>query len=160
MGDVFEYQFKLILKELDVLQSGIRSYDSILFKIKGWSITAFSAFTFFAVREEEPLFLGIATAVVALFWIFDATYKSFQRRYITRYNRLEHRIRQELPKAKEQGSFDKIVPVPDVLGNATLDDEEQWRLINPLKAALYPHTSSLYLTMILLLGSVFFFRLY
>jgi hypothetical protein len=154
MDRIYDSQLKLILKEIDVLQSGIRSYDSILFKIKGWSITAFSAFTFFAVREEVHFFLVVGALVVLLFWGLDATFKSFQRKYIIRYNRLEHKLRQELPKAIEQNSFSGIIDIPDIRARATFEREERWRLINPIKAAVYWHTSSLYLAMLALLGVV------
>ena len=44
--DEFDYKFKLLMNEMDHLQSGIGSYDTIMFTIKGWAITAFSAFVF------------------------------------------------------------------------------------------------------------------
>jgi hypothetical protein len=41
MSTNFDYQFELLKFELDTLQQGIRTYDSILFIIKGWAITIF-----------------------------------------------------------------------------------------------------------------------
>jgi hypothetical protein len=39
MKDEFEYKYEILLREVDNLQSGIRNYDTLLFRIKGWAIT-------------------------------------------------------------------------------------------------------------------------
>lgn len=81
MDDEFQYKFKLMKQEIDNLQNGIRSYDSILFIIKGWAITVFTAFIFFAADKQRPLYLNICAVAVILFWFLDSIYKSIQLRY-------------------------------------------------------------------------------
>ena len=57
--------------------------------IRGWSITVFSAFVFFAADKNKPIFLVLGAVAVILFWLFDSIYKSIQNVYIRRYNQIE-----------------------------------------------------------------------
>ena len=78
MKDEFDYKYELLLKEIDILQSNIRSYDSIIFTIKGWSITIFSGFLFFSAKENQTVYLLFAALSVVLFWALDATFKEWR----------------------------------------------------------------------------------
>ena len=48
MKDAFDYKFDPLMREIDILQAGIRNYDSMLVAINGWAITlrGFSRRTF------------------------------------------------------------------------------------------------------------------
>jgi hypothetical protein len=146
MKDEFEYKFKLLLKEIDVLQNGIRSYDSILFTIKGWAITVFSAFVLFAAKEEQPKYLIFCGIAIVLFWALDALNKSFQRRYIIRYNKIEHFLRRrEFSEAVKNRSF-KGFNLPDV--GARVSVKRRAKKTSALRAAFYLHTYLPYLAML------------
>ena len=47
----YELKFELIKQELILLQEIIQKHSDITFKIKGWAITIFSAFSFSAVAR-------------------------------------------------------------------------------------------------------------
>jgi len=152
MKDEFDYKFELLLKEIEVLQNGIRSYDSILFTIKGWAITIFSAFVLFASKEQQPTYLIFCAAAVILFWALDALNKSFQRRYIIRYNKIEHFLRRrEFSEAIKKRSF-KGFNLPDV--GARVSVGRRAKKISPLRAAFYLHTFLPYLVMLLITGLI------
>jgi len=152
MKDEFDYKFELLLNEINILQSGIRNYDSILLIIKGWAITSLSGFVFFALREKRLIYLLICTFVIILFWVFDSINKSFQRRYIVRYNKVEHFLRSnKFSKSVENRSF-KNFNIPDVGARVSVKNKPE--LTSPLKAAFILHNSILYLSMLFLLGII------
>jgi hypothetical protein len=89
MVDEFNFKFELLKREMDAVQSGIRTYGQVQFTIKGWAITLFSGFIFFAAKEKQPVFLGLCAMAVILFWTLDAIFKSIQRVYIDRAVEIE-----------------------------------------------------------------------
>jgi hypothetical protein len=89
MTDEFSFKFELLKREMDAVQSGIRTYGQVQFTIKGWAITLFSGFIFFAAKEKQPIFLGLCALAVILFWILDVVFKSIQKVYIDRAVEIE-----------------------------------------------------------------------
>ncbi len=86
MADEFDHKFELLKLEIQILQDVIRNYETILFTIKGWAITLFSAVIFFTVQSTKPLYLVFCAFSVLLFWVVDAVFKVTQRKLIERYN--------------------------------------------------------------------------
>lgn len=164
MKELFDYQFDLVLKEIEVLHSGIRNFDSTFIKIKSWAITTFSAFIFFSIRESKPVFFLIAAIVILLFWIVEAQHKRFQRQYIVRYNQIEHQLRANLPTLISSKDFNSLTTVPDVKGFNTyskLGKEETYKKLTGLsRAAFYWHTSLLYVAMLILLTIITLIELF
>ncbi len=151
MKDQFDYQFELLNKEMDTLQANIRNYDSILFRIKGWALTVFSGFVFFSLREGRSTYLLLGAAAVLMFWTLDATYKGFQRTFIIRYNKIEHFLRTDFPKAVVNRSF-KGLNLPDVGARVSVASAQE--KTRPLKAAFFWHTAFLYVAMLALFGAL------
>lgn len=92
MADLFSYRLDFLQKEMAMLQDSIRSYDSILFTIKGWSITVFSAIILFTVDKQKPFLYFFCIASVLSFWLLDAFYKSTQTILISRYRKLKFSV--------------------------------------------------------------------
>ena len=152
MKDEFDYKYELLLKEIDILQSNIRSYDSIIFTIKGWCITIFSGFLFFSAKENQAIYLFFAALAVVLFWTLDATFKGFQRKFIVRYNRIEHFFRAgKFDDAIKKKSFGKF-NLPDVGARFSVSDAKA--KTNPFRAAFFWHTAILYVAMLVMLIAV------
>jgi len=145
--ELFDYQYELLLKEVDHLQSAIREYDKILFTIKGWSITVFAAFVAFMAREGEPVYLAVAGLAVILFWMVDAIYKSFQERFLSRYEDLETFLRNDFPSVVNDRQM--TIQVPDLRGSAS-GSEKQLRDA-ALEAARLWQTFLLYSAMLIML---------
>lgn len=152
MKDKFEYKYEILLKEVDNLQSGIRNYDTLLFRIKGWAITVFSGFIFFAAKENEPFYTFLGALAILFFWVLDAINKSFQRGFIIRANKIEHFLRtKDFEKAIEDRSFHGF-NIPDLGGRFSVKDADI--KTSPFKAAFYLHTMLIYASMIIVLIGV------
>lgn len=148
MKDEFDYRYEILLKEMETLQANIRGFNQILFRIKGWAVTVFSGFIFFGVKESEPILFFVGSMSVILFWVLDAIYKKFQRKFIVRHNRIEHFLRtDEFSKALEKRSFHGF-HIPDFSGRFSVKNHTEKTTIK--KAAFYWHTSLLYIAMLLL----------
>ncbi len=80
MKNKFDYKFELLLKEIDLLQRKVESYDSIAFKIKGWAVTIFSGFLIVSAKENRIDYLLVCIFAVLMFWSIENTFKSFQKR--------------------------------------------------------------------------------
>lgn len=141
--DLFDYKFEILQNEIEQLQEAIRSYDTIVFTIKGWCITVFSALIFVAIDREQSSLLVIAACGVALFWMLDAINKSFQSVFIARYRQIEHYLRTKLES--DLGRRDMSFTTPQVTGGSGV--KRSLFTSSTLKALLYPHTSVLYVSM-------------
>ncbi len=83
-SDFFELNLEVLRTEWSYTQDSIRSLDDITFKIRGWAITLSSAGLAFAyVNKDQALCLYLMLPV-AIFWIVDGLFKSFQRKFIFR----------------------------------------------------------------------------
>jgi hypothetical protein len=152
MKNEFDYRFDILMKELDIIVSSIRSYDSILFRIKSWAVTIFSGFVLFAAKDHSSVYISFGALAVILFWCIDAQNKSIQRMFITRYNKIEHFLRSsQFKKAVESKSFSDLV-LPDITGHLSVSDRD--KKINALKAAIMWHTAFPYLSMLIILACV------
>ena len=152
MSDEFEYRFELLKQEMATLQDGIKTYDGILFTIKGWAITIFSAFIFFAADKQKPIFLVICAVAVMLFWLLDAIYKSIQGVYIHRYNQIEEFLRSpQFTKTIQERSFNDF-SISRVGASFKVGREEKFKTI--FRAALMLHNFVLYVAMLILIVCV------
>jgi len=144
--DEFEYKFEILMNEKDNLHENIRSFEGILFRIKGWAITVYSGTSYVALREDEPDFLILSVGSTLLFWHLEATYKRFQRTFIVRVNKIEHFLRtKKFSQAVETRSFSSL-RIPDFQGRHSVKDLD--RKTSVLRVAFFWHTFVLYLTML------------
>ena len=90
--DIINIEKEIIIKELDYCVAGIRDFDIIIFKIKGWAITVFSAFMVLSVSENAPELILFSALSSILFWIFEAQYKAYQQRFIIRENEIKRHL--------------------------------------------------------------------
>ena len=150
MNDEFQYRYDLLKQEIDVVQSGIRQYDGILFTIKGWAITIFSAFVFFAADKHQPKFLIFCTISVVLFWLLDSTYRSIQRIYIRRYNEIEQFLKSpEFSQAVKERDI-KDFYIPNI--GASFDVRGLKKYTDILRVAFMFHNALLYVVMLVLIA--------
>jgi hypothetical protein len=146
MSDLFSYQLDFLKQEMEMLQSSIRGYDSILFTVKGWAITVFSGIILFAVDKQKPLLYLFCAASVSAFWLVDAFYKSTQNILIHRYRTIEELLRSP--------NFESIID-NRTFGNFQvpsfwLHAQKHTRFQLVLQAALQAHTVVLYVFLIIL----------
>jgi hypothetical protein len=148
MEDLFSCRLSLLQKEMEMLQNGIRGYDSIVFTIKGWAITIFSAIILFAVDKQKPLLYLFCIASVLSFWWIDAFYKSTQNILISRYATIEAFLQgDEFEKAMTDRNFGNFL-IPNFCERFNMKRSQRLRWL--LQAALQFYTYSLYAFLLVL----------
>lgn len=149
MSDEFECQFDLLKQEMTTLQDGVKTYDGILFTIRGWVITIFSAFIFFAADKQKPIFLAFCAIAVLLFWLLDSIYKSIQKVYIHRYNDIERFLQSpDFTQAIQERSFGKFI-VSNVGASFRVTGKD--KLLSILRSGMMIHNGILYISMLILI---------
>ena len=113
--DLFKFKLDLLKKELDLISSVIGRYDSMLFQIKGWTITLWIAVVGFGFQSKLiPVFM-LAFFIPILFCFIEVEFKHIQRQYIFRGNKLEKFLRddKQLTNAFEKQKIPEIPGVYD-----------------------------------------------
>jgi hypothetical protein len=82
---ISDRQIDMLWSEFEMVQNKIIEFDKIIFQIKTWSITLFSAtIWFYFEKNNHYLFLFLITFAPFFFWFLDYRYKCFQNYSITR----------------------------------------------------------------------------
>lgn len=92
-------KFELLKLELQSIQAGIRGMDTIMFQIKGWCVTVAVATAGVALTSSHIELVAVGGAAVVGFWLVDAHYKSMQRIFIDRDDRIEEVLARQEPLA-------------------------------------------------------------
>jgi hypothetical protein len=86
-------KFALLQTELNALQNGIRSLDTILFQIKGWCVTTALAVGGFAIAYHHPALIIVGVGAVIGFYMMNCQFKMIQRRFISRNRELDSELK-------------------------------------------------------------------
>jgi hypothetical protein len=84
---------EVLLKEWDVCEAGVSRYDTIIFTIRGWAITAVSAVIGFGFSNNDWRIAAVGVPTALLFWFVDGTNKSFQRFFLNRSRDVQEALR-------------------------------------------------------------------
>ena len=79
-----EYRIKWLEKEVDILERKIEFYDNLSFKIKGWTVVAWSTLISYAITNNQWKIAAFAPLIPFLFMIVEASYKRYQIEFIER----------------------------------------------------------------------------
>jgi hypothetical protein len=82
--DEAEAKLVLLQAELAGLQDGIRSFDTILFQVKGWCVTTSLAAAGFAAAGQHKSLLLVSAIAILGFWLVDCQFKTTQRLYLNK----------------------------------------------------------------------------
>jgi len=133
MESLFEYQSQLLLKEIEIIQLKISTFDDLSFKIKGWAITLWSAIIIWGYKNSNYDFLIVAIIVVFSFWLVDAYFKTYQKRFRLRIRTIEDFINSNdtykdnnLKSSFDKRSFDEIM-IFDPIGRLSKDYNDSYR---------------------------------
>jgi len=88
-----------IRQELVSAQSSIDKYDDIIFKIRGWEVTIWTALMVVLFQSGKHHVLAISMTVPFIFWVLDGMYHSFRMSYRER--------RKELTTYMSSAKFEK-----------------------------------------------------
>lgn len=83
---LLDYQFDILLKELEILQFKITEYDKFSLQIKGWAITLWSGIILWGLYAllSGTLIIIILVMELAIFWFLDTLFKIYQRYHVVR----------------------------------------------------------------------------
>jgi len=139
----FNYQKKLLLKEIDTIQGRISNYDDLSFKIKGWAITLWAAICVWGAKEQRADIVLIGIFVVFVFWIMDGYFKFYQRRSMVRMGYIEDFLnnrwdyeKEGLKEAFKKGSFGEFI-IYDPIGRVSKDKSDSFKKYYKFKTALH-----------------------
>jgi hypothetical protein len=128
---LFEFQRSLLTKEIEYIHSQIGHFDDLSLQIKGWAITIWAAIVGFGASQTTVLVVFASIPAMMAFWILDALFKQYQRRYMTRMGAIEMFLDSRgyfrdsgLKMAFERKDFG-VFPIHDPIGGRTrrLGDE-------------------------------------
>jgi len=89
MLDIFDIKYEQLKIEWQMCSDGIRSYDKLIFTIRGWIISLTTAILAYAFSEKSYLLPIFVIVPVLMFWFIDALYKNFQLKFISRSKEIE-----------------------------------------------------------------------
>lgn len=96
MGEsLAETKVAIIRQELSMAQSSMDKYDDIIFKIRGWEVTIWSALMVVFFQSGKSLVLLIAVVAPLMIWSFDTLYKSFRQSYRARREKISSYLSSE-----------------------------------------------------------------
>ena len=81
---LFAFQQDLLTKEIDYIHSQISHFDTLSFQIKGWAITIWAAIIAFGSSQATALVVLGSIPAMITFWVLDAFFKCYQRRFFVR----------------------------------------------------------------------------
>lgn len=142
----YKLKIELLKQERELLQSVVLKQNDIIFKIKGWAITLFSALVFFAADKNKLFFLIISIFAVLLFLILDATYTHIQRIFIINKSRKVQNLLQSenLIESLKNQSLDTLLSPTD---GESLNIDAKAKIFGVLNEIKLFHNSLLYLIM-------------
>jgi uncharacterized membrane protein len=108
----FDYKVEILIKEWDHVQTHISRFDAILFNIRTWAVSAFSAMLAVAATQKIPGLMLLAMLPVSMFWFIDALQKRFQRLFIFRARDIEAYLSSSafIDDAKSQSEVSFVSP--------------------------------------------------
>jgi hypothetical protein len=81
---LFREKLKILYEELRIVQNTIDKYDGIMFQIRGWEVSVWSALMIIALEFNKIAIIYLAILVPLIFWSFDGTYKTYRVDYTER----------------------------------------------------------------------------
>ena len=143
----FQTKYDILLKEWEYLENKILKFDSIVFSIRGWAVSVYSACLIFAAKDNEPAIMILCIIPLLVFWATDALQKAFQRKFITRKQTIEDYLNSK----KFEDDFTNLnwsftTPlIGESIGNGTFSK----RLSELLKAAKLRNVLFTYISLII-----------
>lgn len=89
MSDYFEVRLSLLIKEWEITNEKMSSYDGTLLTIRGWAITVTSAIIAYAFVEKNQVVALLSIVPTLLIGGIDVIFKGYQRRMSIRREELE-----------------------------------------------------------------------
>jgi hypothetical protein len=114
-----EARLELLKIEIQGVQSSIQSFDSIIFQIKGWCVSAALAVGGFAASSHTPGLTLIGMVAIIGFFFINCQFKVFQRAFIRRGKLIDAELKSTgiMRVLRGKGNF-------DIVGTAILSSSQ------------------------------------
>lgn len=144
-----EIRLALLQTELSSIQNSIRSFESIIFQIKGWCVTTSLAVGGFAIVNHIPALILIGEGAVLGFFLINCQFKMYQHRFVARNDEIDSELKDKgiMKVLKGGGNIDIVGTTALGLSTARLPVSARVRRRLPdfLHEAQIINTFSLYL---------------
>jgi hypothetical protein len=84
---------KNLWEELKLLQGIVNKFDDFSFRIKNWFFTVFAAITGYAVVQQKPSLVLLSFGVIAMFYLFELTYRATHSDFLSRLREVQELLR-------------------------------------------------------------------
>jgi hypothetical protein len=86
----FEYQLRMIEKEIDNIQQGIARFDEQTRAIRNWTVLiwAGAVAAIISQLQEFRQFIGVTAVIPLLFWLVDARWTFLLRAFVYRQDKI------------------------------------------------------------------------
>jgi len=125
MNDNIDKDF--LREEYFHLQTKVESFDAKTLTIKSWSVTLSMAGIGAAFTTKVSLLLLLSAVASILFWIVEASWKTFQQANYYRIRKIENYMNGNIT--------DDNFKVPDITGSWSVG----WRRTNIIQIMQWPH---------------------
>lgn len=107
MNNIFDLQWEILKKEIDINNNAIKQMHEFGKSIKNWTIIVWIATIGSAlVNKEFSPYIIFITAIPLLFWFLEAKYRVIQSKYIYRLSQIKTFLNSEsFINSKIQGHF-------------------------------------------------------
>lgn len=98
-------------KELDLLQPIVDKFDDFSFRIKNWFLTMFAAVIGYAVVNAKQELLWVNFLLIAIFYLYEVTYRISHRYFLKRCREIQKLLRQgsDVPDGSKPPNLDKYL---------------------------------------------------
>jgi len=116
VASAFELSNAILMKEWDFTQANIGRFDTIMYTIRAWSLTALTGGIGVAASEHTPQLMLLVAIVAMALWFLDALHKSFQRVFILRSREIEDYL--QSPEFRDDHRLERWIGfrTPDTAG--------------------------------------------
>jgi len=143
-----EVRLALLQTELSSIQNSIRSFETIIFQIKGWCVTTSLAVGGFAIVNHIPALILIGEGAVLGFFLINCQFKMYQHRFLVRNDRIDSELKDTgiMEVLKGAGNIDIVGTTAVGLssGSLSISARVRRRLPDFLHEAQIINTFSLY----------------
>lgn len=119
-NSIFELQWEILLKEIDINKSTIEQMHEFGQKIKNWTILIWSMAISGSLTNEKYIKYSIfIIAIPLLFWFVESAYRKIQSKFIYRMTEIKEFVNSDsLVISKTKGQFENF-QLLDLLGSNT-----------------------------------------
>lgn len=161
ISDVFDLQWELLKKEMDINTESIAQFHEFGKSIKNWTILLWSASIGGALTNNAfTQYIIFVLAIPLLLWSVEAAYRKIQSKFLYRWSEINEFVNSEnLELSKKEGRFVGF-NLLDILGTDTNNNKyikmTSWKKIMSYKTSMIFYGSLIIFTIIIWILTFFF----